>query len=51
MKTIFLRVHITVYGDRFFACNDDDKEDLPEPAELQFHPRNWSFWGMGDGIP
>lgn len=47
MKTIFLRVLLLCMGIVFFACNDDDKEDLPEPAELQVSPSKLEFLGNG----
>lgn len=50
MKTIFLRVLLLCMGIVFFACNDDDKEDLPEPAELQVSPSKLEFLGNGGRV-
>lgn len=46
MKTILLRMLLLCMGIVFFACNDD-KEDVPEPAELQVSPSKLEFLGNG----
>lgn len=46
MKTVLLRMLLLCMGIVFFACSDD-KEDIPEPADLQVSPSKLEFLGNG----